>query len=97
MSPSGVLQLSIAKSTNDLQLSMYSFEILGFVIQLLSILLLRKLKKPVNLFALYIEAVNVINIGFLGLLTIQLTSRYILEGNGISKQVDIWSCISNWI
>jgi hypothetical protein len=63
MSPSGVLQLSIAKSTNDLQLSMYSFEILGFVIQLLSILLLRKLKKQINLPALYIGTVNIINLG----------------------------------
>jgi hypothetical protein len=63
MSPSRVLQLSIEKSMNDLQPSMYSLEILGFVIQLLSILLLHKLKKPINLPALYIGAVNVIDLG----------------------------------
>jgi hypothetical protein len=63
MSQYGVLQLNIAKSTNDLQPSMYSLEILGFVIQLLSIVLLHKLQKSINLIALYIGTVNIIDLG----------------------------------
>ena len=63
MSPSGVLQFRIAKSTNDLQPSMYSSEILGFIIQLLSIALLCACKKElIKLHALYVGTLNVINL-----------------------------------
>ena len=63
MSPSEVLQFQIAKSTNDLQPSMYSYEILSFVIQLLSIALLCAYKKElIKLHALYVGILNVINL-----------------------------------